>query len=146
MKLNRRIFHDFDWVYLFTSLAIASCGVLAIYSVGEKGLWIKQVTWIGCGLVLMCFAMWDYHKLLRFSPIFYGITIIMMLVVIAHGKVVNGANAWLAIGGFGFQPSELAKVATIMMLTFYLSKQKKDPQSPLSFREMVIGGAIVLIP
>lgn len=146
MKVSRRILHDFDLVYVFTSLAIAACGVLSIYSVGEKGLWIKQVIWIGCGLVLMFFAMWDYHKLLRFSPIFYGITIFLMLVVIVHGKVVNGANAWLAIGGFGFQPSELAKMATIMMLTFYLTKQKKDPTAPMTIMEMAIGGAIVMVP
>jgi len=145
MKVNRRFLHDFDFVYLFTSLGIAACGVLAIYSVGEKGLWVKQVVWIGCGLVLMGFAMWDYHKLIRFSPIFYAVTIVMMIVVILHGKVVNGANAWLAIGGFGFQPSELAKIATIMTLTFYLTK-KKDPSAPMTIKEMIIGGAIVLFP
>src|SRR5215467_11520468 len=144
--LTRRILHDFDWAYLLTSLAIAACGVLAIYSVGQKGLWIQQVIWVGIGMVLMFAFMWDYHKLIRFSPIFYAVTIVMMLIVILHGKVINGANAWLSIGGFGFQPSELAKIATIMTLSFYLSKLKKDPSAPLSIMQMIIGGAIVGIP
>src|SRR5581483_10216231 len=108
--------------------------------------WIKQVMWVGGGLFLMILALYDYHKLIRYAPAFYAATILMMGAVIAHGKVINGANSWLSVGGFGFQPTELAKISTIMMLTFYLSKQKKDGQAAVSIKEIIISGIIVGIP
>ena len=60
-------------------------------------------------------------SLVKLSPIFYGIFLIL-LVAVLFTKPVNGATSWFDIGGFSFQPSEFAKVAVILFLAFIISK------------------------
>ena len=63
----------------------------------------------------------NYETLVKLSPIFYGIFLIL-LVAVLFTKPVNGATSWFDIGGFSFQPSEFAKVAVILFLAFIISK------------------------
>jgi rod shape determining protein RodA len=48
------------------------------------------------------------------------------MAVLAFGKTVYGAKSWFGIGGFGFQPSELAKLGTILMLSYWLTYKNRD--------------------
>ena len=70
-------------------------------------------------LFLMMFI--DYRILARFSPIFYMISIIM-LVLVLFTPAVNGASSWFNIGAFSMQPAEFAKIAVILFLASTISK------------------------
>ncbi|MGH9754272.1 MAG: FtsW/RodA/SpoVE family cell cycle protein [Blastocatellia bacterium] len=127
---NRRYIADFDWALLSLALGMAVFGVLEISSV-QPGLWRKQLVGVGIGLTVMLLtALYDYRRILNAAPYLYGFGIILLLLVelTPLGKEVNGNRSWLYIGSsFGFQPSEIAKIFTLMFLAYYLAGVRKRP-------------------
>ena len=82
----------------------------------------RQAGWVAIGLVLLVISMSiDYHVLLDFSVVLYGLGIASLVAVLAFGVVHGGAANWLKIGAFQFQPSEFAKIATGLFLARYLA-------------------------
>src|SRR5262245_41729534 len=125
---NRRYMADFDWGLLSLALGLAAFGVLEIWSVTSQKtgasalLWQRQLFGIGIGLAVMFLAtFYDYRRLINAAPYLYGIGVILLALVLTPlGKVVNGNQSWLDLGSFSFQPSELAKIFTLMLLAYYL--------------------------
>lgn len=77
------------------------------------------------------------------SPIFYVITILLLILVLFVGRNVGGNQAWIAIGSFRLQPAEFAKVASCLLLAKYLNAQStKLPNN----KSLFYGSAIVLLP
>lgn len=74
---------------------------------------------------LAFFAYLDYKHLKRASPYFYVITLVLLAVVLFAGSSGQGAQRWLQMGFFSFQPSEISKLAVIVALAAYLSEQRK---------------------
>ncbi len=62
----------------------------------------------------------------KFAIALYGVSIFFLIAVLLIGKTVYGAKSWFGIGGFGFQPSELAKLGTILMLSYWLTYKNRD--------------------
>ena len=79
----------------------------------------------------------------QFAWFIYGFFLFMLVVVIFSGRVVAGSKGWFAIGGFGIQPAEFAKMATVLALAKYLSMLDVNVSK---FRTLVIAAAIILIP
>ncbi|MBO4400572.1 MAG: cell division protein FtsW [Selenomonadaceae bacterium] len=79
---------------------------------------------IAVGLVafIICFRC-DYHIWRRYMPFILAFTIIALVLVLLIGIEKNGAKRWLAIGGAGFQPAEIAKLVAIMIAAAYLARQ-----------------------
>lgn len=146
MLINRKYFADFDWVLLGLALSVAAFGVVEISSVEPSpGLYRKQILNIGIG-VAMAFAVTliDYRAIVRAAPVFYGFGLLLLALVLSPlGRVVNGNKAWLYFGPFGLQPSEFAKLFTILFLTFFLGQVRKRP---LDLRTLVIAGTIWIVP
>ncbi|NJN69252.1 MAG: FtsW/RodA/SpoVE family cell cycle protein [Nitrospira sp.] len=119
----------FDMRYGSLILAILAIGVLSIYSVTQgqhNGLtpyYLKQLMWIGLGAVAFL-VMWasDYHQLARFAYPAYAFILLMLIFVLFEGRTSKGAQRWLALGPFSFQPSEFAKLILILVLAHYYSK------------------------
>jgi rod shape determining protein RodA len=127
---RRRFLDDFDWVILSLAMALAAFGVLEISSAEPvPGYWQKQIIGIVIGLiVLFITAMINYRRILSIAPYLYLIGLVLLgLVLTPLGKEVNGNRSWLYIYNFGFQPSELVKIFTILFLAYYLSGVKKRP-------------------
>jgi rod shape determining protein RodA len=130
---DRRGLDRFEWAFIAIALAILSAGVLSIYSVspgrqgGAAALYLKQIVWIllGSGAFLLM-LMFDYHKISAFAYAFYGAVLVLLLVVLVFGKTSHGAQRWIPIGPFAFQPSEFAKLALIMVLASYYSKAPRE--------------------
>jgi rod shape determining protein RodA len=79
----------------------------------------------------------------RFSFVFYGIGIILLLGLFVFGKTIKGQTNWYQFGGFGFQPSEFVKTATALLLAKYLSYS----QINLKFtKHQLMGLAIMGLP
>ena len=63
----------------------------------------------------------NYEILVKISPIFYGISIILLIVVL-FTEPINGARSWLGFDNFSFQPGEISKVFVVMCLAYIISK------------------------
>jgi rod shape determining protein RodA len=143
-NFNRRYIADFDWVLFSLALAVAAFGVLEISSV-EPGLWRKQLIGVGIGLVLMFVTtLYDYRRVVNAAPYLYGVGVALLALTLTPlGKEVKGNQSWLTIGTFSFQPSEIAKVFTLLFLSYYLSGVKKRP---LDLRTVVVAVVIWAVP
>ena len=147
---NRRYMADFDWVLLSLAVGLAAFGVLEIWSVTTThgmapGLWRRQLVGIGIGLGLMFLTTrLDYRRVVNAAPYLYGVGIALLLLVFTPlGKVVNGNRSWLELGSFSFQPSEMAKIFTLMLLAYYLAGVRKRP---LDLRTVAVAVGIWALP
>src|SRR5262245_64774360 len=134
INVNRRYVADFDWTLLSLSLGLAAFGVLEIWSVTTTngmapGFWRRQLVGVAIGLTVMFLTtLHDYRRIVNAAPYLYGVGIMLLLLVLTPlGKVVNGNRSWLYFGSFGFQPSEMAKIFTLMFLAYYLAGVRKRP-------------------
>ena len=113
-----------DYSILFASLALAGIGIISIYSSGvdAEGVntsteYLKQALWAVSGFFLMLFAAsFDISRFKDYSIFLYILLMVVLVYTRLAGKVVNGAKSWLGIGDYGIQPSEFAKIATILFL------------------------------
>jgi rod shape determining protein RodA len=104
----------------------------------------RQALWFGIGvLVLLATMSVDYHVLLDVSLVLYLAGVALLVLVLAAGVAHGGAANWFRIGPWQFQPSEFAKLATILMLARYLSNLN---QRVLDLSQIVIGVGIVALP
>jgi len=73
----------------------------------------------------------------------YLFSLLLLVVVMVVGRKVSGARSWLDLGPFGFQPSEFAKIGTVLAMSAYLSRKNTDIDS---FKDILISLGIGLIP
>jgi rod shape determining protein RodA len=131
--MDTRGLDRFEWMFITIILAILSVGVLSIYSVthGQQGnglpLYLKQLVWIMIGgAAFLAMLTLDYHKISGFAYPLYGVVLVLLMVVLVVGKTSRGAQRWIPIGPFAFQPSEFAKLAIILVLASYYAKAPRE--------------------
>ena len=139
----------------WVALALMAYGFVILYSAGQTdvptggaGVWQRQFIWFGVGLLAGWGAFQTSPRLLEWlTPAIYGFSLVLLVVVLVVGTgagTAAGSHSWLAIGGVRVgQPSELAKVATVLMLARYLSSRREPPRS---LRDLLAPGAIVGVP
>ena len=115
-----------DVLLFLTALALGGIGVLAIYAAEAdyRQLYaVNQALGLVAGLVgAVVLALLDYRWLGRHLRLVYGVTIVMLVAVLAAGFSVNGAQSWIGIGPFEVQPSEFAKPLSIVVLAGYVAE------------------------
>jgi rod shape determining protein RodA len=119
----------FDILLLLAVLALMVIGILFIYSSGVSSTgvklsneYIKQIIWVGVGLVILAVVVFtDYSRIGDYSLYIYLAFLALLVITLFFGKVVNGARSWIPIFGFGFQPSEFAKIATVLYVAKFFS-------------------------
>ena len=142
--IEKRDLRDFDWLTTILAIAIACFGIWQIRNaLPTESYWTKQI--IGLAIALAAFgfvAMSDYRRIIEYAPVFYGVSLILLLLVVTPlGVEVNGQKAWLKLPVIGqFQPSEFVKIPTVLMLAKYFGARRAGA---LTFREMIIGGLIL---
>ena len=128
------VFQNVDWTTLLVYMALVLMGWFNIYAASynaeapnifdssqEYG---KQFIWIcTAGLLGMTVFLMDGRFLMKLSTVVYGIVMVLLIAVLIVGKEINGAKSWFGFGSFGIQPSEFAKVATNMMVAYFLSRE-----------------------
>ena len=144
-----------DRQLLLASTALIAFGLLTLYSAGQTdvptraaGVWVRQFVWVGIGMVAAWIVFQVSPRLLEWlAPVLYGFGILLLLLVLLFGTgagTAQGSKSWLTIGGQQIgQPSEFAKVATVLMLARFLSSRKEPPRS---LRDLVGPGIIVGVP
>jgi rod shape determining protein RodA len=149
MKL--RDFLEIDYPLLFSAVILSIFGILFIYSSGitSTGMsvsteYIRQIIWAVVGLIAaVVLAMSNYSRLYHISTYLYAAAMALLVITLFAGTVVNGARAWLRIGSFGLQPSEFAKITTILFLAQYLDVSKRGTDG---FKRFAIACCICLLP
>ncbi|MBI4025516.1 MAG: rod shape-determining protein RodA [Verrucomicrobia bacterium] len=126
----RELAVDFRWSQVFALVCLMGLSVLFVFSATyHSGGAIsdevkKQCAWFGLGLMgYLLAAMLDYHWLCRKSWFFYVMGLASLLLVLKFGQVVNNSKSWIAVAGYQVQPSEFAKLALLLALCQYFSKQ-----------------------
>jgi len=149
---DRRLLQCFDWGLLALTLCIGAAGLVALYSAVSAGaaepdilLFKKQLIWYGGGLVVMigCFVF-DYKQFERFATFIYLASVGSLLAVLLFGKYVAGSRRWLALGPFSLQPSEMAKVAVIIILARYFAKVINT--DGFSLRDLMMPAFLTALP
>ncbi len=115
-------------IVLFLILAI---GLLCLYSsCHQKGdfikkeIFAKQLLWVAAGIcILFLMSRFDYRRLVFMIPPLYLVTILSLLFVLVLGRSIMGAQRWISLGDFSFQPSELGKFALILILSWYFGRK-----------------------
>jgi rod shape determining protein RodA len=142
--IEKRDLRDFDWLTSLLAISIAGFGIWQIHNaVPSESYWSKQI--IGLGIAVVAFlvvAFSDYRRIIDAAPFFYGFGLLLLALVLSPlGVEVNGQQAWLKLPIIGqFQPSEFAKIPTILMLAKYFGRKRTGH---LELREMLIGIAIL---
>ena len=118
-------------------MVISTLGIAMIWSAGQvdipsivTGAWRRQLAWLFISLAAFAVVSRVPMRWLEWAtPWIYALSIVLLLLVLAVGSGPN-TRSWLRFAGFSFQPAELAKLATILMLARILGS-KKEPQTGL---------------
>jgi rod shape determining protein RodA len=144
-----------DRQLLLVSVGLILFGLLTLYSAGQTdvptraaGVWHRQFVWVGIGIVAAGVVFHLSPRLLEWlAPALYAVSLFLLLLVLAVGTgagTASSSHSWLSVGGHQIgQPSELAKLATVLMLARYLSSRREPPRS---LRDLLVPGLIIGIP
>ena len=138
---------ELDRILLGCALFLAACGVLCVFSAGAGRMgrgWdfaLRQSLWLAAGGLAMFFMVGvGYRRLLDAAYPIYGLTLFLLFLTVLLAPRIKGAQSWLSLGFFRFQPSEFAKISLILMLSKWLSRYP-----PLNLRAF-LGGLGVAAP
>ncbi len=138
----------FDYKLFCTILCLSIIGLISLYSAtydaGASRYFHLQIVWTIIGMIVMITVAFLPNRMLeRMSLPAYAFTIVLLLIILILGKIVAGSRSWFGVGGIGGQPSEFAKVASILALAYYLSRTNTDVES---VRGLASLAGILLLP
>ena len=147
----RQLLRRMDISMLLIILGLCMIGVFFIFSAGyenedsyNRSMYLKQLAWIVVGFsIYLAVSLIDYERLCEFSYWLFGLAIVLLLLVFVIGKTLNGAQRWIPLGFFDLQPSEVAKAALILTLSWYLSRPGTNLRSGAT---LFISVGIMLLP
>ena len=129
----------FDFLLFMTVLILLSLGLIMLFSASaplaekESGniyYYInRQLIFADIGMISMLLAAnYDYHKIGRktvWAMLIVSVVLLVLVLIPGIGSQANDSWRWIVIAGFRFQPSELAKLALILFLSFNLSRRRR---------------------
>ena len=144
----------FDWILVSLYFLLCIWGWISIYAAvyNEESASIfsldqeygKQGLFIVGGLLIIFFTMiTNYRIWTNFAPLWYALSILLLILVLFIGKKIGGARSWFGLGGFSLQPSEVGKFATALMLAFYASLPRKTMKN---WQDRILGLSILGVP
>lgn len=138
-----------DWLLIFLTVGLSLFGSLVIYSTQayKQGTdWQQQLIMVLIGSVIMIrLSYFPYERLLQLHWWVYWFSNFLLVLVLFIGQTINGAQSWLNIAGFNFQPSELSKVTLIISLAAILHQKDASHISRLLPVALLVAVPWVLI-
>jgi len=159
-QADRRIayWRDIDWVLLIAAIALTTLGSVLVWSASRADLasendpqsYLKRhLINVALALALGYIASrLNYRWLRAYTPILYGLSLVLLVMpfIPGVGVTIAGARAWIDVpGGFTLQPSEFMKIAVILMMSVLLS-EKVDIESEPSARDVLLALAVAAVP
>ncbi len=133
-----------DLPLLLSLLLLAGIGLIALYSASESNtdIVIKQMIRLLVAFgIMFAIAQLSPDTIEHWSPWLYGLGVIMLVAVLMLGDVGKGAQRWINLGIFSFQPSELMKLGVPMIIAWYFSDTVLPPRI---FRVLAAIGLLLL--
>ena len=154
MREEKRAFANIDWSLVLMYFALVVLGWLNIYAAVYNDdfqsitdfsqLYGKQFIWILAAVFLILLIILVDGRLFESLAYFlYGAGILSLLAVLVVGMELNGARSWFSFGAFTIQPSEFAKLTTLMGLSKWVTNKHVDLSQ---FRDQLIGLVWVGVP
>ena len=143
MRLMQIMHLDFLLLVGLALLILVGLGVL--YSAGDQSMSLihRQLTRLGLALMVMLVIAQIPSSTLRFwSPWMYVLGVILLVLVLLMGDVGKGAQRWLDLGFIRFQPSEMMKLVTPMMIAWYFAEKPLPP----SYKTLFTAAVLILVP
>ncbi len=134
-----------DPVLFAALLLLTAAGLGILYSAGDGSIELVQKQGVRLGLaflMMIIVAQIPQHQLYLWTPWIFALGIVLLVLVLMAGDVGKGAQRWLDVYVIKFQPSEMMKLVTPMMLAWYLSERPLPP----GFKSLVISALLVLVP
>jgi rod shape determining protein RodA len=149
LRIDYNIKDKFDFGLFFPALVLLGFGLAAIYSSTVNNVlahenFQRQIIWGVIALILFFITYslpTNFFKTVAIPG--YLVSLGLLLAVLVVGKHVSGSKSWIMIGSTGFQPSELAKIGTILAIAAYLSRSNSDIDS---FKDILVTLAIGITP
>jgi rod shape determining protein RodA len=150
--VDRRLIYHFDVMTMLLVLTIVGLGTVSVYSASwdphssraSAFAW-RQATWATMGvLATLAMVSFDYRKLERYAYVAYAAGLSLLVAVPLVGTVSNGSRRWLDFGAFSVQPSELMKLALIVVLARYFHR-KMRPEG-LRLRDLLMPALLTVLP
>ncbi len=143
-------FRSFDTLLFLAPIFIFMIGLLSIYSASYKtgqsfneSLALKQAAWVLVGALLIFLVIrYDYFILQDLAWPLYSLSL-LLLVAVLFTPARLGAHRWISVAGFNFQPSELAKFSTILVLSHFFKNHRLEF---ISKRQFCIPFLVVAAP
>jgi rod shape determining protein RodA len=159
MTVERRA-RRYDWVLLGAALALSFVGALLVWAAtrdvaranggNPQGFLYRHLFNIGLASVLLIGAARADSRLLRlFGPIVYAGSLLGLLAVFAVGSTINGAHAWIRLGGgFELQPSEFMKLGMIVGMAVLFTQRgvDRDADRPPTTSDVLLAITLVAVP
>ncbi len=143
-----------NWLLTIPVLVLGVTGILFIYSACHVSddqevhpFYAKQIVWMIVGLFsYIGFSAYDFRYFKRFAWGIYGTSLVLLVLVLFMGRTISGATRWLMLfgeNGIRIQPSEIAKMATIILLAHRLKESGHNLAHP---REVLTTLGLIALP
>jgi len=155
--ISKRFIRYFDWISFFLVLTIAIIGITFVYSATYKHnsvdisiFFKKQLFGLLSGIIIYFFcSMLDYRTVCRVGYFLYFASIGVLIFTMIKGSIGMGAQRWIDLGLFKFQPSELSKLFFPMFITYYFLNDEQITQPPqqafiVPFFIMLVSAILIL--
>ncbi|MBA2711107.1 MAG: rod shape-determining protein RodA [Tatlockia sp.] len=126
-------------------LVVVAFGMLVLYSASNQNMAMvfrQSMRLIFALSIMMVFAMIPPHKYKIWTPWLYGVGLALLIAVMLMGKIGKGAQRWLDLGVFRFQPSEIMKLAIPMMAAWYFDRKP----FPVDLKSLAIASIMIFVP
>lgn len=149
MRIDYKLDDKFDFGLFIPVMLLITIGLMAIYSSTfnhpvASGNFEKQMIWAIVAVLIFFIAFSLPTNSFRYaaSPVYF-LSVILLIAVLVMGRKVSGAQSWFHLGPVGFQPSEIAKIGTILALAAFLSRRNADIDS---FLDIIFALVIGFVP
>ncbi len=148
--MRNKILKNMEWWILLAAILLCIVGFVALYSSTQSSDFEslkRQIIWFAISILIMIIvACINYELLAKISPIFYGLSLILLIAVL-FTKARHGASSWFNIGTFSLQPGEIAKLAVILFTAAVMVKIQEKGKSEINvFWKLGIVLLVVALP
>jgi len=148
--MKKNLFEGFDFTILTVTACIVAAGLTAIFSAtytSSTDYFSRQLTFAVSGIVIMVLISYLPPRIIaKSSYILYLLSIVLLILVLIMGRKISGSKSWFSMGGFGIQPSEFAKIATILAVANFLSMTEEGYRNVNSFFVFLKTCAFIAVP